>query len=224
MRALGLPSAIGVLASLAVGAFSAVAQDAALDSVPPAGQELDGQAAAASVEGFRSARFGMTEEEVLEAIEADFGVAAEDVLSGDNAVERTLILTITADDVLPEGGPAQVSYVFGYTSSTLIQVGVLWELGTVDEQTLVSNSEVLSAHFLSSGYAPETVRTGLVLDNGILLFRGEDQEGRATVLLLQGEFEGDGAGGGTLSPSGLALLYAVDADEPDVFRIEPGQF
>ncbi|RST85340.1 hypothetical protein EJC49_15760 [Aquibium carbonis] len=166
----------------------------------------------------------MSKDEVRKAIESDFGLSGEAVGEGENVAERTGLLTIRADDVLRDGGPAQVSYVFGYESKQLIQVGILWDIESSSEAKLLANAEVLASYFRTAGYAPETVRSGLALDNGLLIFRGEDAAGRATVLLLQGTFTDAGDQRRSLAPTALALLYAVDADNPDVFRIQSGQF
>jgi hypothetical protein len=198
----------------------------AQDSAPPA----DAKAPAASdfvADGFRSARYGMTEDEVKAAIKSDFGLKGDAIVLGANAAERTQLLTIIVPDLLPDGGAAQVSYVFGYTSKTLIQVGISWSATIdpkVDAAKLYANSDVLVAHFTSEGYVPTTIRTGLVLDNGILLFRGEDKEGHATILLLQGDYEGGGDTQRVLKPKSLALLYAANSESPDIFKIEPGKF
>lgn len=179
------------------------------------------------VDGFRSAKFGMTEDEVRKAIKADFGLSGDAIVPGLNAAERTQLLTIVAPDLLAAGGSAQVSYVFGYASKTLIQVGISWNAQidpAVDAAKLYANSDVLVAYFSAAGYDPATVRTGVVLDNGILLFRGEDSAGHATILLLQGDYSGGGETQRVLNPTGLALLYAADSEKPDIFKIEPGQF
>lgn len=212
--------ALSLAAAAPVLLTPAYAQDPA-SSTPPA----ENAASQAAVEGFRSARFGMTVDEVRAAIEQDFGLKGEDVVEGENVAERTGLLTIQSDDVLADGGPAQVSYVFGYESKTLIQVGILWDGQVNDQAKLLANGEVLSAYFRTAGYVPESIRQGVVLDNGVLLFRGEDAQGRATVLLLQGVYtQAEGDGNRTLTPTGLALLYAADANNPDVFRVQAGQF
>ncbi len=206
------------------GSAHAIAQDA----VPPAAETAAPDAPTLVVEGFRSARFGMSEDEVRAAIKADFGLEGDAVVPGTNAAERTQLLTVVAPDLLPEGGAAQISYVFGYTSKALIQVGISWSADidpSVDAAKLYANSDVLVAYFTAAGYQPATIRTGLVLDNGILLFRGEDAEGHATILLLQGEYTGGAAEGQrVLRPTSLALLYAADSQAPDIFTVPPGQF
>lgn len=179
------------------------------------------------VSGFRSAKFGMTEAEVRAAIAADFGLDADAIPVGENTVERTRILTIAVGDLLEGGGTAEVSYVLGYTSQALIQVGVSWAAsadGDVDANRLAANGDVLSNYFLGAGYVPETIRTGLVLDSGILLFRGEDAQGHATILLLQGQMAANADGKQVLTPASLALLYAANPDAPDVFKLSPSQF
>ena len=177
--------------------------------------------------GFRSAQYGMDEEAVRAAIKSDFDVEGDAITVGSNTVERTKVLTIRVPDVLPDGGLADVSYVFGYTSGELIQVGISWSAAidpTVDAQRLYANGDVLVAYFAAAGYVPETVRSGIVLNDGILLFRGEDSQGHATVLLLQGEFETLAEDQRALNPVSLALLYAKDSENPDIFQIQPGQF
>jgi hypothetical protein len=170
----------------------------------------------------------MSQAEVKAAITKDFGVKADAIVAGDNAAERTQLLSATVPDVLPGGGTAQVSYVFGYKSKTLIQVGVSWSPATdstLTEAQLYANGDVLRTHFLSGGYKPDTIKSGLVLQDGILLFRGEDTDGHATILILQGQYK-DAADGKQriLTPTSLALLYSADPQNPDVFKLAPGQF
>lgn len=186
------------------------------------------EAPTASVNGFRTAQFGMTQADVKTAIIKDFGIKADAIVAGENAAERTSLLTITVPDVLQGGGTAQVSYVFGYKSKTLIQVGVAWSSATdaaLTEAELYADGDVLRTHFLAAGYKPDTVKTGLVLQNGVLLFRGEDAKGHATILILQGTYK-DAADGKqrVLTPASLALLYSADPQNPDVFKLAPGQF
>ncbi len=204
------------------GLAIAVGQDKA-----PATESTEAAAPAIVVDGFRSAKFGMSEDDVRKAIKADFGLSGDAIVGGTNTAERTQLLTIIVPELLAAGGNAQVSYVFGYTSKTLIQVGISWNAQidpAIDAAKLYANSDVLVAYFTSAGYAPASVRTGVVLDDGILLFRGEDSAGHATILLLQGDYSGGGETQRVLNPTGLALLYAADSEKPDIFKIEPGQF
>ena len=170
----------------------------------------------------------MTAADVKAAIIKDFNVKAEAIASGENTAERTQLLSVAVPDLLPGGGTAQVSYVFGYKSKTLIQVGVSWSAATdstITEAELYADGDVLRTHFMAAGYKPDSIKTGLVLQNGLLLFRGEDADGHATILILQGQFK-DAADGKqkTLTPTSLALLYSASPQNPDVFKLAPGQF
>ena len=118
--------------------------------------------ATVQVEGFRSAKFGMTEAEVKAAIAKNFGKAA--VTEQPSAGERTKVLVVKVPGLLPGGGTAEVSYVFGYQTKKLIQVSVSWSKAIDDKMTpeqLFSNSSALPAHFIGEGFKPDTIATNL---------------------------------------------------------------
>lgn len=183
-------------------------------------------AAVANLTGFRSAQFGTDEDAVRAAIKADFGLDDTAIQVGLNTVERTRVMTITVPDILPDGGTAQISYIFGYKSKALIQVGLLWSPETdasITDATLYANGDVLRAFFVAQGYLPETISRDVVLENGLLLFRGADAAGHTAILLLQGRFE-EAEGQRTLFPASLTLLYAVNPDNPDILTLKTGDF
>jgi hypothetical protein len=198
--------------------------------LPPPSAVAPGSAAPAvvTVTGFRSAAFGMDQAAVKAAIEKDFGIKAAAVASGENAAERTQVLCVLVPNLLEDGGTAQVSYVFGYKSKGLIQVGISWSHqtdSTLTADKLVADGDVLRAHFFGDGYVPQSIKTGLALPNGLLLFRGEDADGHASVLILEGSFKKATDGRqNILTPTGLALLYSANPEHPDIFRIAPGRF
>jgi hypothetical protein len=178
------------------------------------------------VAGFRSAKFGMNEPEVRQAIMRDFGVKADAIRAEDNSAEQTHVLIITVTDLLQGGGKAALSYVFGYKTKTLIQVGAIWSKATDDNMTpdrLFSNANILRAHFVQAGYRPETIATNAQVANGILMFRGSDAKDHTTMLLLQGTME-TRDNQRVLTPNALLLFYVADAKSPDIFRLPPGQF
>lgn len=179
------------------------------------------------VHGFRSAKFGMTEADVKAAIAKDFGVKSDAIKSEANSLEKTQILSVTAPDVLPGGGKAEISYVFGYKSRTLIQVGLTWSKAIDDKITqeqLFANSTMLRSHFLSSGYKPDTVATNMPVSNGLLMFRGSDNKGHTTLLILQGPTTQGQNNQRVLTPTALLLFYLADAKTPDVYRLPDGSF
>jgi hypothetical protein len=193
----------------------------------PAGAPNAMVAGAAEVTGFRTALFGMTEAQVRTAIEKDFRVKADAITSEDNKVEQTRVLAVRVPDVLPGGGTADVSYVFGFKSKTLIQTSVTWSKATDEKMTpeqLFSNANVLRSHFINAGYKPETVATNMPINSGILMFRGNDDHDRATMLILQGTLTQGENNQRVLTPTTLLLFYIADAKSPDVYRLPPGSF
>lgn len=181
----------------------------------------------AALEGFRSAKFGMSEKEIRAVILKDFNKSKKQTIRNKNRTERTRSLTISVPDVLSEGGTAKVSYVFGYKTKKLIQIGVSWSKASdakMTEEMLYSNGEILRNHFQAAGYNPKSIKAGIALDTGLLMFQGSDASSRSVVLLLQGKYKKDGKGKRVLNPNMLVLLYVSSLDKPDVFRIKSGKF
>ncbi len=231
-------SAIALSAFVAQGAvFSALANSSKAETkvaavetpaAPGSGEDAAASAPQIDIEGFRSAKFGMSESDVRKAIKKDFNVSGDGIRTEDNKMERTNILAIPADDVLPGGGKAEISYVFGYESKKLIQVGIVWSQQSDEKMTaeqLFSNANVLRTHFISAGYKPETVALNMPISGGLLMFRGSDVDGQTTLLMLQGAItQAKEESQRVLTPSSLMLFYVADAEKPDVYRIPEGLF
>ena len=196
-------------------------------ATPNAATPAPAQPAVAQVTGFRSARFGMTEAEVRSAIERDFNLRADAIQAQENKAEQTHVLIARVSDVLPGGGSASISYVFGFKSKTLIQVGLTWSKASDDAMTperLFSNANVLQSHFLTEGFKPDTVATNMPINGGVLMFRGSDAEQHTTMLILQGTFTQAENNQRQMTPTALLLFYIADAKAPDVYRLPPGSF
>jgi hypothetical protein len=228
MRAIGYLAAAS-LAAIVVTSGDLLAQpskDAGKATPTIAGVPAMGTTAA-NISGFRSARFGMSEKEVRAAISKDFNVKAAAIRSENNPSEHTQVLQVKVPDVLPGGGTAEVSYVFGFKSKTLIQVGVSWSKQTDEKMTpeqLFSNASVLRAHFMTAGYKPDTVASNMPINGGLLMFRGGDEKDHTTMLILQGTVAQGENNQRILTPTGLMLFYVVDAKTPDIYRLPPGSF
>jgi hypothetical protein len=196
-------------------------------AAPGAATPAPAQPAVAQINGFRSARFGMTDAEVRSAIERDFNLRGDAVQAQENKAEQTHVLIVRAANVLPGGGTASISYVFGFKSKTLIQVGLSWSKATDDAMTpeqLFSNANVLQSHFLTEGYKPDTVATSMPINGGVLMFRGSDADQHTTMLILQGTFTQAENNQRQMTPTALLLFYIADAKAPDVYRLPPGSF
>jgi len=189
----------------------------------PAGEDK----AAKAIDGFRSAKFGMNEADVRAAMTKDFNAKPDAIKIQDNASELTRSLLLSVPELLPNGGTAELSYVFGYKSKSLIQVGAVWSKGTDTAMTpekLFSNANILRAHFMGEGFKPDSIAVNMPVAGGIVMFRGSDAKDRSVILLLQGTFENKENNQRVLTPNSLLLFYVADAKSPDIFKLPPGQF
>jgi hypothetical protein len=184
--------------------------------------------AATTVEGFRSATFGMTEADVRSAITKDFKLKADAITPSDNAVEETHALAIKVMDLLPNGGQSKVSYIFGAKTHKLIEINVTWAPTTdpaITPSMLTRNAELLASYFHSGGFRPDAVQTNLLLNNGsLMLFRGSDAKDHMVILILESEPAADKAEPSKRNPKSLLISYISDPKNPDIFKLPAGSF
>jgi hypothetical protein len=185
------------------------------------------------VEGFRSARWGMTEAQVKAAIQKDFNIPVDKEQIEENSSERTTVLSVTVNDLLEGAGKARISYILGYTTKKLIQVNIIWGT-TIDPQVkpdrIVAAANQLRTLFLNSGYDRETVASNVATTDGsITVFQGQDSDKHLTLLRLvstpapvppKQRSKAEPAGPTVV----LLLSYLLDARNPDVYRLKKGQF
>jgi hypothetical protein len=208
----------------AAPAAAAGAPVAAATETPTAGAD---DKTAKAIDGFRSAKFGMNESDVRAAMTKDFSAKPDAIRAQDNASELTHSLLLSVPELLPNGGTAELSYVFGYKSKSLIQIGAVWSKGTDTAMTpekLFSNANILRAHFMGEGFKPDSIAMNMPVAGGIVMFRGSDAKDRSVILLLQGTFENKENNQRVLTPTSLLLFYVADAKSPDIFKLPPGQF
>jgi hypothetical protein len=184
----------------------------------------------AMIEGFRQALFGMSEEQVRQAVRKDFPAATAKISSAIHPSEKTTVLSLTVADLLPNTGNARISYIFGYRSKKLIQINIVWtsEGSAASDATLVGTANSLRDYFASQNYKPDsTVANRQLAENTILVFRANDLQGRTVLLMLSGvaaAARGEEKKGSRPPPLTLELSYILDTAHPDVFRIAKGQF
>lgn len=179
-----------------------------------------------SIDGFRTAKFGMTEAQLRSAIAADLKISA--ITKTQNQLQRTTVLSVQAPNLVPQGGTATVSYVLGYQTHKLIQVNIIWS-PEIDPKTtpmmLYQNGETLQQYFASEGFPANRSTGNIATPNGILLFRATDSSGNAVLLILSGTMAKNPKTETTaLSPTTLTLAYAADVLHPDVFQLPRGSF
>ena len=171
----------------------------------------------------------MSEQQVRQAVQRDFPAVANRLSRVTHPREKTTVLTLTAEDLLLDAGPARISYILGYASKRLVQVNIVW---TGDGRTAARDEAIISAanalrdHLLTQHHPPdEIVANHQVSDDAILVFRAAQADGRMVLLLLTGTAA---AGRVNRSPArpplALQLSYIRDHAHPDIFRIERGRF
>jgi hypothetical protein len=183
-----------------------------------------------TVEGFRKARFGMSEEQVRQALRKDFPALAAKPTSTVHPSEKTTVLSLTVVDLLPHTGSAHISYIFGYHSKRLIQVNIVWSSdgSASGDETVVGTANSLRDYFTSENFESGNVVVNRQLShNTILVFRASDERKRTILLVLSGAAASawsEDKKGPRPPPLTLELSYIEDAAHPDVFRIGQGQF
>jgi hypothetical protein len=181
-----------------------------------------------AINGFRDAKFGMTQAQVRSAVAAEFKIPANSITQTENQLQHTVVLGVQVPDLVPGGGMAAVSYVFGYQSHKLIEVNILWS-PEIDPKTtpamLYQNGESLQQYFAGEGFPADRSTGNVATPSGVLLFRATDTTGNAVLLILSGTITKDPKSSkSVLNPTTLTLAYAADPLHPDVFQLAKGSF
>jgi hypothetical protein len=174
------------------------------------------------IDGFRSAKFGMSEKQVLQAIAKDFKISKKQVERLIVPVTKTKALIIHTAKLMEVGGPADIVYLLGYKSKKLMTVNIDWGKGVtdnVDPKELVFTSNVLVKNFLKKRYEREGYVVNLKRDDTeIIAFKGQDQKGRGITLILKTpKAKGEDNKEASKNMS-LVLSYYADVKRPDIFK------
>lgn len=224
-----MPRSRYLLAPFLIGAVLAWSGPAAADLWPPPWAKPRhhrklvtpaGPAQDFRIKGFRSAVFGMDQGQVLAAIAKDFHVPADQVQTTVTPLDRTTVLTATVHSLEPGPGPARVSYVLGAGSRRLVRVAVIWETAEASERAaLIDDGQILVNYFKAQTWEKDATEGRAPLDaGGLSLFSGEDPDGAAVEVAVQG------AEGTSASPTALTVTYIQDVDHPDIYRLPEGAF
>ncbi|MDA1357046.1 MAG: hypothetical protein O3A94_12365 [Proteobacteria bacterium] len=171
----------------------------------------------------------MTEEEVLKLVAKEFGIKGDAVVREENNLEKTTSLIVPVNNLIPESGPSQVAYIFGYGSKKLIHVNIVWG-HSVDAETtaqkLVATANILRNYFSAAGY--KNVKVNQPVEVGkTLVFRGTDDNSRMVLLVLNATRASDDQGengDAKVQKLSLRLSYIENPQNPDIYRIQEGQF
>ena len=180
----------------------------------------------ASIDGFRSAKFGMKTKEVKQAILKDFGIFDSKIDAISHPTEQTQSLGITIDQLLPNSGKSRVVYVFGYKSKRLMQVNILMghPVDTdITPQQVVDSGNLLGNHFFKKQYLEDGLVAHARLNDGsVLIFRGKDQKGRMALLRLSNPQANEGNKEDLKIT--LTLSYIEKPEQPDAFQLKEDDF
>ena len=180
----------------------------------------------ANIDGFRSAKFGMSEGAVRNAIRKDFSIRGRKIKTINHPTEKTKGLAVTVDKLLPNSGKSRVVYVFGYKSKLLIQVNILTGHPVDTDATpqqVINSGNLLGNYFFKKRYQKEgLVAHAKLSDGSILIFRGKDQQGRM-VLLRVSNPQPDNENAKDLKIT-LNLSYIEKPGEPDAYKLKDGDF
>lgn len=172
------------------------------------------------IKGFRSAVFGMDQGQVLAAIAKDFHLPADEVQAQVTPLDRTTVLTATVPSLEPGPGPARVSYVLGAGSRRLVRVAVIWQSASAtDRAGLIDDGQILVNYFKAQAWEKDATEGRAPLaEGGLSLFSGEDPDGAAVEVAVQG------ADGPAAAAAALTVTYIQDVDHPDIYRLPEGAF
>jgi len=184
-----------------------------------------------TIEGFRSARFGSTEDEVRDAIKRDFG--SVELETATSEAERTTYLFFRDVTLAPDTPPATVFFIFGYKTKRLIQVNVIWgEANGLPVSELYPFSKTLATYFsrLGSFVDGSVVIEQRQADGSITAFQARDAKGAMISLRVLPYVDPaetsklDKAERIRVDQIVLRLSYVENPDTPDIFYIEQGLF
>jgi len=178
----------------------------------------------AAFEGFRSAKFGMKESEVMRAITKDFKVSKSKVKQSVNPLEQTINLEVTVPKLIEVGGTAKIGYLLGHKSKKLMQVNMVWGSGLgkkVDVKDIISTANLLRSHFTKKRHQKEGFAVNLKVNDAMtIVFRGKDKKGRMAILSLTNPKVKKGED----TKISLKLSYILDAKNPDILSLKEGDF
>jgi hypothetical protein len=173
----------------------------------------------------------MTEAQLRAAIKSDFKVADNAIKAATHPVEQTRVLQVGVRDLVAAGAEAQLHYVLGFRSKTLIQINVLWSAtDAAGVETMVAVAGALRDLFVSQGQSGRFKKESVVVnarsqDGTVVVFRGADEQNR-TVQLLFASAQGAPPAAGKPAQVGaqVRLMYILSPDKPDIQRPKSGQF
>ncbi|ABK44672.1 conserved hypothetical protein [Magnetococcus marinus MC-1] len=187
------------------------------------------------VDGYKGAKFGMSEKALLATLKKEFPEAYKDLVTVEHKHNQQKVFSLRLENLIEGAGPAVVTYFMGYRSKLLVHVNVTWgDLVIPDSQAKFDDlkvaADLLTNYFQGYRFKPDSLVVGKMQSKqDILFFKGRDDKNRELRLQLsvRGVESGqkDKAGKPVVEPrSFLQLSYIADPENPDIYRIQPGAF
>lgn len=197
-------------------------------------------AQAGEVDGFRSARFGQKENEVMAAAAKDLGVKENAFARSKDETLKVSVLTAKLPRFAPLDVPATVNYVFGYKCNCLMQVSVAWDMPDAKNvearKSAMRGVGALAGKFQAQKWGKdETVVNRLPgeakegEESTIIFFRGQNKEGGAITLAgapvkMEKGKSSEGLVANIDNLKNVTLIYEKNALEPDIYRVDVSGF
>jgi hypothetical protein len=189
-----------------------------------------------AVDGYHSAKWGMTTTQVRQSVAKDFPDAKIGVDVVD-PVTHAVMVVIIVPHLAPGPGPMAITYMFGANTKKLFHVNLDWQAENataVDQSALTEAGSQVVANFLGYYWKLLSVARGIPAGpNALILFAGAGEAGGNVEVLLQGVgYSLKTAKGETLvlppptAPTQALLHVAFSQSEKpvDVYAIKPGEF
>jgi hypothetical protein len=143
----------------------------------------------AVINGFRSARFGMTEKEVLQAIATDFKISKRKVEKKLLNEGKMTALIVHVPQIMDIGGPSDIVYILENKQKRLIRVNIDWGKSVTDNvigKDILTAANLLRNHFVKKRYKKKLYAYNRrIKDTMMIVFRGYDKKNRSILLRLE---------------------------------------
>lgn len=191
---------------------------------------------AAEVNGFRSAKFGQKESEVIAALKKDLGVTDKEVTTLTDPQTSMKVLSVKLKGFEPLEQPAVVNYVFGYECSCLTQVSVNWDVSAMkDQKTMLVRLGSLVNYFQGLSWKEGESITSKLLGNPksgeeatLIFFRGQSDNKSSVTLLgapVKVKLSKDKKMDANIDEiKNIVLIYDHNTEKVDSYFIQPGKF
>jgi hypothetical protein len=196
---------------------------------------------AANVEGFRSAKFGGSEKDVIQAAIRDLHITEKDIQKQQDPTAKVTILSAKLNSFEPVGVPATVNYVMGYKCNCLTQVSIQWnypkEITPAQRGNAMLGISALANRFQNEGWGKDEMIVNRLSgqskdgsEGAVVFFHGQNPQGGAITLLggpvkiTKDKDKPENVNADVDSMQVVSVIYEKDAKNPDVNKIDVSGF